>query len=94
MSLIANNIATEIFSMQVALTINSRINIINFLVGGIKMLKGIFTPMITILDNERRIDFEGNKKMIESLIDGGVNGILFMGSIGEFFAMKTEERVH
>lgn len=92
MSLIDNNIATGIFGMQVALTINSHINIINFLVGGIKMLKGIFTPMITILDNERRIDFEGNKKMIESLIDGGVNGILFMGSIGEFFAMKTEEK--
>jgi dihydrodipicolinate synthase/N-acetylneuraminate lyase len=32
------------------------------------MLKGIITPMITILDKERRIDFEGNKKMIETLI--------------------------
>ncbi|MHC6181301.1 dihydrodipicolinate synthase family protein [Clostridium sp. JNZ X4-2] len=56
------------------------------------MLKGIFTPMITILDRERRIDFEGNKKMIEGLIDDGVNGILFMGSIGEFFAMNMEEK--
>lgn len=56
------------------------------------MLKGIITPMITILDKERRIDFEGNKKMIETLIEGGVNGILFMGSIGEFFAMKMKER--
>lgn len=56
------------------------------------MLKGIITPMITILDKERRIDFEGNKKMIETLIKGGVNGILFMGSIGEFFAMRMEEK--
>lgn len=56
------------------------------------MLKGIITPMITILNKERRIDFEGNKKMIESLISSGVNGILFMGSIGEFFAMRLGER--
>lgn len=56
------------------------------------MLNGIITPTITIFDQEENIDFEALEKHIENLIQGGVNGILFLGSIGEFFAMTTAEK--
>lgn len=56
------------------------------------MVKGVFTPVITVLDKEGRVDFEGNKLVIENLIDKGINGLLFLGSIGEFFSMTMEEK--
>lgn len=56
------------------------------------MFKGIFTPMITVLDKEGKVDLEGNELIINSLIDGGVNGILFLGSTGEFFGMTLQEK--
>jgi 4-hydroxy-tetrahydrodipicolinate synthase len=56
------------------------------------MLKGIFTPMMTAFNNDGKIDFKGNEQVINSLIDGGVNGILFLGSTGEFFSMTMEQK--
>ena len=56
------------------------------------MLKGIFTPMMTAFYNDGKIDFKGNEQVINSLIDGGVNGILFLGSTGEFFSMTMEQK--
>ncbi|MFT8315942.1 MAG: 4-hydroxy-tetrahydrodipicolinate synthase [Clostridium sp.] len=56
------------------------------------MLKGVITPVITILDEDRNLDFKGNEEVINSLISGGVNGLLFLGSIGEFFALTMEEK--
>lgn len=56
------------------------------------MLKGVITPVITIFDEEGNLDFNGNEEVINSLIKGGVNGLLFLGSIGEFFALTKEEK--
>lgn len=56
------------------------------------MLKGVFTPIITVFDNSGQIDYEGNKRVIERLINSGVDGVLFLGSIGEFFALSVEEK--
>lgn len=56
------------------------------------MLKGVITPVITVFDEERRLDFKGNEEVINSLINSGVNGLLFLGSIGEFFALTMEEK--
>lgn len=56
------------------------------------MIKGIITPTITVFDKDKNIDFEATKEHIENLIEAGVNGILFLGSIGEFFAMTLEEK--
>ncbi|HWR39482.1 MAG TPA: 4-hydroxy-tetrahydrodipicolinate synthase [Patescibacteria group bacterium] len=56
------------------------------------MFKGILSPMITVLDQNGKLDFVGNKKVIDRLIDQGINGILFMGSIGEFFALSPTEK--
>ncbi|MFP4017277.1 MAG: dihydrodipicolinate synthase family protein [Halanaerobiales bacterium] len=56
------------------------------------MIKGITTPTITVFDENRKLDYQGNREHIEYLINAGVNGILFLGSIGEFFSMEMEEK--
>ncbi|AOT69279.1 4-hydroxy-tetrahydrodipicolinate synthase [Geosporobacter ferrireducens] len=56
------------------------------------MFKGIYTPMITIFDETGGIDKASNGKLIEKLIEDGVDGIVLMGSIGEFFTLSLEEK--
>jgi 4-hydroxy-tetrahydrodipicolinate synthase len=56
------------------------------------MFKGIYTPSITILDESGKFDFPKMEAHINNLIDNGINGILFFGSIGEFFAFTLEEK--
>lgn len=56
------------------------------------MFKGILSPIITVLDAQGKLDFAGNETHINRLIANGINGILFLGSIGEFFALSLEER--
>ena len=56
------------------------------------MFKGVITPVVTLLDENKNVDYKSVEKMIEHLVDGGVNGILFLGSIGEFFALTNAEK--
>jgi 4-hydroxy-tetrahydrodipicolinate synthase len=56
------------------------------------MFQGVFTPVITTFDEKGNIDFGGMERMIEHLIAGGMNGLLFLGSIGEFFALTKDEK--
>lgn len=56
------------------------------------MFKGIYTPSITILDENGKFDFPNMEAHINNLIDNGINGILFFGSIGEFFNFSLEEK--
>lgn len=56
------------------------------------MFKGIYTPSITILDEKGQFDLPNMESHINNLIDGGVNGILFFGSIGEFYSFTIEEK--
>jgi 4-hydroxy-tetrahydrodipicolinate synthase len=60
---------------------------------GFTVFKGVFTPIITVFDDNGEIDYIGNKRVIERLIDAGVDGILFLGSIGEFFSLSLEEKM-
>ncbi len=53
----------------------------------------IISPVVTILDKNGKPDREGNKKLIDFLIDGGVDGILVLGSAGEFPNFTFEERL-
>lgn len=57
------------------------------------LLDGIYTPSITIANEDGSINVEVWKKHIDHLIDSGVNGILLFGSIGEFFAYTTPEKI-
>lgn len=50
------------------------------------------TPAITPFDENRRLDTEALKGLYDHLISGGVDGILILGSIGEFFAIPVESK--
>lgn len=50
------------------------------------------TPVITALDKNGNLDIEGNKNIYDFLIQGGVSGLLIMGSAGEFYALSMAER--
>ena len=50
------------------------------------------TPAITPLLENGHIDTEGAAALYEYLIQGGVDGILVLGSIGEFFALPAEDK--
>lgn len=50
------------------------------------------TPAVTPFDENRRLDTEALKGLYDHLIKGGVDGILVLGSIGEFFAIPVESK--
>lgn len=50
------------------------------------------TPVVTAFDSEGKIDYMANEDIIEFLIRGGITGIAFLGSTGEFFSMSYKER--
>lgn len=61
--------------------------------GGFFMKKvKFYTPVITAFDEYGNLDIEGNKNVFDHLIAGGVDGVVIMGSTGEFFSMTTEQK--
>jgi 4-hydroxy-tetrahydrodipicolinate synthase len=52
-----------------------------------------YTPVITAFDKKGDLDLDANRRMWDSLIAGGINGIVVMGSTGEFFALKKEQKL-
>ena len=50
-------------------------------------------PIITAFREDGQLDKAANKAHIENVIAGGVDGILALGSIGEFYAMTLTERM-
>lgn len=50
------------------------------------------TPVITAFDSKGNLDIQGNKNVYDHLINAGIDGMLVMGSAGEFYAMSMEER--
>lgn len=50
------------------------------------------TPAVTAMDENGHIDMEANKRVYDFLIEKGMDGILLLGSIGEFFAIPPEEK--
>lgn len=55
--------------------------------------EGIYPPVITPLNADCSIDFDGFAAMIEYLITSGVHGIIVGGTTGEYYAHTKEERV-
>jgi len=51
-----------------------------------------YTPMITAFDEFGNLDIQGNKNVFDHLIAGGIDGIIIMGSTGEFFSMTTQQK--
>ncbi|GAF41441.1 hypothetical protein FC83_GL003073 [Agrilactobacillus composti DSM 18527 = JCM 14202] len=53
----------------------------------------IITAVITVFDKNEQPDLAGNKAVIDFLIDHGVDGILILGSTGEFPNFTLKERL-
>lgn len=54
---------------------------------------GIFTPAITPLTSDGKIDHLAFVEVLEYLIDSKVHGIIVGGSTGEYYAHSSEERI-
>lgn len=52
----------------------------------------IITPVVTAFDKNEKPDYEANKKIIDFLVKGGVDGILVLGSSGEFTGLTKQEK--
>lgn len=50
------------------------------------------TPVVTAFDAVGNLDIQANKNIYDHLINGGVDGIVVMGSTGEFFSMTTHQK--
>lgn len=50
------------------------------------------TPMITAFTKEGLYDFKQNNLILDHVINGGVDGVLLLGSSAEFFAFSLEEK--
>jgi 2-dehydro-3-deoxy-D-pentonate aldolase len=50
------------------------------------------TPVVTAFDSEGQLDHQANKNIYDFLIDGGVDGLVIMGSTGEFFSMEAAQK--
>lgn len=57
-----------------------------------RMFEGVITPMITPLIDRNTIDFEGQGKMLDHLIEGGVSGVFLMGTTGEGASLSYKMR--
>ncbi|MEM0120941.1 MAG: 4-hydroxy-tetrahydrodipicolinate synthase [Thermoprotei archaeon] len=55
-------------------------------------LSGIFVPIITPLTSEGKIDKEALRALVDRLIESGVNGLVPLGTSGEFALLDQDER--
>lgn len=56
------------------------------------MYKGFMPSVATALTREGKIDYPANERIIEHLIGGGVTGLVFLGSTGEFFGFDGQTK--
>lgn len=54
-------------------------------------IKGIITPILTIIDENELIEEKRMREHVNHIIDGGVHGILAFGSNGEFYMVDDDE---
>jgi 2-dehydro-3-deoxy-D-pentonate aldolase len=54
--------------------------------------KGIIPPVSTIFHDNGSFDKDGTGKLIDYLLDSGVNGLFFLGTGGEFSQMSVDGR--
>lgn len=54
-------------------------------------MKGVVVPILTVIDENERIDETGQRAQVDYVIEGGVSGILAFGSNGEFYMVEEDE---
>lgn len=57
-----------------------------------KSFKGAYPVIITPMDQQEEIDWDGLEKNIEYFVNEGVAGLVINGSTGEFVSLTKEER--
>lgn len=55
-------------------------------------LAGVNPPVVTIFDENGKIDYAANKKQADFLIEKGVHGLAYLGTSGEFSLLTLEEK--
>ncbi|GAA0587819.1 4-hydroxy-tetrahydrodipicolinate synthase [Halomonas salifodinae] len=53
---------------------------------------GIWTPVVTPFAEDGSIQFETLAKVLDTLIDQGVHGLIIGGTTGEYYALSKDER--
>ncbi len=54
-------------------------------------IKGVVVPILTVIDEQERIDETRMRAHVDYVINGGVSGILAFGSNGEFYVIEEDE---
>ena len=54
-------------------------------------MKGVVVPILTVIDENERIDEAGQRAQVDYVIEGRVSGILVFGSNGEFYMVEEDE---
>ena len=54
-------------------------------------IKGVIPPIVTIVDENERIDENRMRRQVDFVVEGGVHGILAFGSNGEFYMVDEDE---
>ena len=54
-------------------------------------IKGVIVPIITVIDEDEKIDETAMRAQVDYVINGGLHGILAFGSNGEFYQIEEEE---
>ena len=55
------------------------------------LIKGVVVPILTVIDEQEKIDEAKMRAHVDYVINGGVSGILAFGSNGEFYVIEEEE---
>ncbi|WP_297035974.1 dihydrodipicolinate synthase family protein [uncultured Enorma sp.] len=50
------------------------------------------TPTVCVFNDEGDVDYDGCARLIDYVIEGGVDGIVLLGSNGEFFHLSLDEK--
>lgn len=54
-------------------------------------IKGVVVPILTIVDENEKIDEAKQRAQVDYVIKGGVTGVLTFGSNGEFYMLEEDE---
>ena len=55
-------------------------------------IKGVIPPIVTPTDAQDRVNEPVQREIVDHIINGGIHGILAMGSNGEFYGLDPEQQ--
>lgn len=59
---------------------------------GSRKFEGIYPPLSTYFDDQGNFDTAAQGRVLDKMIAAGVNGVLILGSAGEFFSLTVAQR--